>query len=65
MALRCVQHAAPRHRHLTLDDVADWVQDAMRSGADGSETVTAGVSFGRKLQRLTTDIHAADKEPTP
>lgn len=56
MALKKIEHAAARKQLLTLDEVAAWVQDAMRSGATGSETVTATVSFGGKLQKIGVQV---------
>lgn len=56
MALKKIEHAAARKQLLTLDEVAAWVQDAMRSGATGSETVAAGVSFGGKLQKISVEV---------
>lgn len=55
MAMKKVEHAATRGQHLTLDEVAAFVQDAHRSGADGGAVVHATVSFGGKLQKLSVD----------
>ncbi|MCW2904421.1 MAG: hypothetical protein JWO67_6686 [Streptosporangiaceae bacterium] len=67
MAKKKVEHAATRGQHLTLDEVAAFVQDAMRSGADGSAVVNATVSFGGKLQKLSVDVEtvAAVKDAAP
>jgi hypothetical protein len=56
MAKKKVEHVADKGQHLTLDEVAAWVQDAMRSGADGSSPVEARVSFGGKLQKISVDV---------
>lgn len=56
MAMRKIEHAAPKGQLLTLDEVAAWVQDAMRSGASGSEPVRARVSFGGKLQTIGVEV---------
>lgn len=56
MAIKPVEHGALKGRFLTLDEVAAWVQDAMRSGATGSEVVTGRVSFGGKLQKIRVDV---------
>lgn len=69
-ARRRIEHAAPKKQHLTLDEIAAWVQDAMRSGASGSEVVAATVSFGGKLQKISIEVEAtsadqAAKDVTP
>lgn len=61
MAMRKIEHAAAKGELLTLDEVAVWVQDAMRSGASGSELVTARVSFGGKLQKIAVDVETKAK----
>lgn len=53
MAKKTIEHAAPKGEFLTLDEVAAWVQDAMRAGADGGTVVKAVVSFGGKLQKIS------------
>lgn len=67
MAMKKVEHAAAKGRFLTLDEVAAFVQDAMRAGADGSTVVKATVSFGGKLQKLSVDAEtrSALKDVTP
>lgn len=55
MAMKTIEHAAGKGQHLTLDEVAAWVQDAMRAGVDGSTPVAARVSFGGKLQRISVE----------
>jgi hypothetical protein len=62
MTTKRIEHAAPKGESLTLDEVATWVQDAMRSGASGTEIVGATISFGGKLQkiRIEVDAHAED-----
>lgn len=56
MALKKIEHKAPKKAFLTLDELAAFVQEAMRSGAQGSEVVQATVSLGQKLQRLAVDV---------
>lgn len=56
MALKKIEHRAPKGEFLTLDELAAFVQEAMRSGASGSEVVQAVVSFGGKLQRLAVAV---------
>jgi hypothetical protein len=63
MANKRIEHTADRGQHLTLDEIATWVQDAMRAGADGSTVVEARVSLGGKLQKIgvaTTSAARAD-----
>lgn len=55
MALKKIEHRAPKGEFLTLDELAAFVQEALRSGASGDEVVQAGVSFGGKLQRLAVE----------
>jgi hypothetical protein len=56
MALKKVEHNAPKKQALTLDDVAAFVQDARRSGATGTEEIDAGVTWGGKLQKLSVEV---------
>ncbi|MFF7901189.1 hypothetical protein ACIO02_34020 [Streptomyces sp. NPDC087568] len=63
MARKRLEHAAPRREFITLDELAAFVQDALRSGADGSETVMATISIGGKLQRVAIDVDAAAPRP--
>lgn len=67
MAMKKVEHAADKGHFLTLDEVAAFVQDAMRTGADGSAVVKATVSFGGKLQKLSVDAETVSmvKDATP
>jgi hypothetical protein len=51
MAKKKVEHTADKGAVLTLDEVAAWVQDAMRSGAAGSEPVRARVNLGGRSSR--------------
>lgn len=55
MAMKKIEHAAPKGQLLTLDEVAAWVQDAMRAGASGDEIVGATISFGGKLQKIRVE----------
>ncbi|MER6984461.1 hypothetical protein [Streptomyces carpinensis] len=56
MARKKIEHAAPKKQFMTLDELAVFVQDAMRSGAQGDEIVMATVSIGGKLQKLGVDV---------
>lgn len=56
MAKKKVEHTADKGAVLTLDELATFVQDAMRSGAAGNEPVGARVSFGGKVQRVWVDV---------
>lgn len=56
MALKRIEHKAARGTALTLDELAAFVQEAMRSGASGDEVAQATVSFGGKLQRLAIEV---------
>lgn len=58
-ATRRIEHAAPKKHLLTLDQLAAFVQDAMRSGATGNEHIDARVSFGGKLQKVSIEIEVA------
>lgn len=58
MALKKIEHRAAKGEFLSLDELAAFVQEAMRAGVAGSEAVQASVSFGGKLQRLTVDMPA-------
>lgn len=63
MATRRIELVAAKKQALTLDEVAAWVQDAMRSGASGTEVVGARVGFGGQLQKIGVDVEtAAGKE---
>ena len=59
---RRIEHKAPKKAFLTLDQLAAFVQDAMRAGADGATVVEATVSFGSKLQRVAIDITEPEME---
>ncbi len=66
MAKRRIEHAAEKKQILTLDQVAAFVQDAMRSGANGSEPIEATVSIGGKLQKLAISFEAGSvRDTTP
>lgn len=63
-ARRKIEHAAPRKQTLTLDQLAAFVQDAMRSGASGDETVHATISFGGKLQKIAIEVEVSTDQAT-
>lgn len=56
MATKRVELKTVRGQFLTLDEVAAFVQDAKRAGADGAAVVKAAVSFGGKLRRVSVDV---------
>jgi hypothetical protein len=56
MAMKRIEHEAEKGEFLTLDQVAAFAQDAMRSGAFGHEIVRARVSIGGKLQKLGIEV---------
>lgn len=65
MTTKKIEHAAPKGELLTLDKVAAWVQDAMRSGATGAEIVGATISFGGKLQKIRIEVEAPNLNDEP
>jgi hypothetical protein len=56
MAVKKVEHVAPKKQALTLDDVAAFVADARQSGAAGTEEIDAGITWGGKLQKLAVEV---------
>jgi hypothetical protein len=56
VAIKPIEYKATKGKLLTLDELAAFVQDALRSGAASSEVVKAQVSFGGKLQRIAIDV---------
>jgi tRNA(Ser,Leu) C12 N-acetylase TAN1 len=42
----------------TLDEVAKFVQDALRAGAAGNETVYVVATMRGKISRLTVNVEA-------
>lgn len=56
MALKKVEHAAPKKQAMTLDDLEAFVRDARRTGATGREEVQVGMSWGGKLQKLAVEV---------
>lgn len=56
MSERTIEHKAEKKQTLTLDEVAAFVQDAMRAGAHGTEHVVAEVAFSGKVKKLTVDV---------
>jgi len=59
MAVKKVEHSAPKKQAMTLDDLDAFVQDARRSGATGTEHLDAGVTWGGKLQKLAVEVDPA------
>lgn len=56
MALKKIEHKAPKREFLTLDELAEFVREAREAGASGSEVVEVGASFGAKLQRISVEV---------
>lgn len=50
-----IKHAA-NHTAMTLNELAAFVQHALRSGADGTETVKAAITFSGKLKEAAVDL---------
>ena len=50
-----IKHTAD-NKTMTLDELGAFVQDAMRSGATGSEVVGATVTLGGKVKAVTVDV---------
>jgi hypothetical protein len=48
--------SAKRKEGVTLDELAAFVQDVLRTGASGDEKIFAGVSFGGKLQWASVSV---------
>jgi hypothetical protein len=65
MAIKKIEHKAAKGQKLTLDEVAAFVQDAMQSGASGSEIVGGDFSFGGKLQALSVDVDVPRTDTAP
>lgn len=63
MALKTIEHKADRGSVLTLDELAAFVQEAMRSGADGTETVGVTASWGSKIQKIRVDVKVGAAVP--
>lgn len=60
-----IKHAAI-HKAMTLNELAAFVQHALRSGADGTETVKAAITFGGKLKDVSVDLALpAGSDTTP
>ncbi|WP_042410940.1 hypothetical protein [Streptacidiphilus carbonis] len=59
MARKRVEYAADKGAFLTLNEIAAWVQDAMRSSASGDEVVQARASFSGRLQRIAVPVENA------
>ncbi|MFE4691248.1 hypothetical protein ACFRH6_14460 [Streptomyces sp. NPDC056749] len=50
-----IEHV-PAGKFMTLDEIAQFVADAYTAGASGSDVPTARLSFGGKLQQLSTTV---------
>lgn len=50
-----IKHSATR-KTMNLNELAAFVQHALRFGADGAETVKAAITLGGKLKDITVDI---------
>lgn len=56
MALKKIEHKAPKKAFLTLAEVEAFVRAAKQAGAAGGEVVEAEASFGAKLQRIAVQV---------
>lgn len=54
-AIRTVVHE-PADKAMTLDELAAFVHDAMRAGADGSELVKVRINFGGTIRRVEAEV---------
>lgn len=61
MSTRKVEHKAPKKQTMTLDELAAFVQDAMRSGAQGDEHPHVQIAFSGKIQKVSVDVEASSK----
>lgn len=63
MATRTVEHKAPKKQTLTLDELAAFVQEAMRAGANGSEhpTVEVALNLSGKIKKISVDVEVGSK----
>ncbi|MFJ9113006.1 hypothetical protein [Streptomyces sp. NPDC102283] len=52
---KTIKHTAA-DKTLTLNELGAFVQDALRSGADGTERVQANITFGGKLKDITVAL---------
>jgi hypothetical protein len=59
MALKKIEHSAPKKQVMNLNDLEAFAADARRAGAIGTEPVEAGISWGGKVQKLAIDVEAA------
>jgi hypothetical protein len=49
---------------MTLDELASFVQDALRSGADGSELAKVRINYGGTIKKIEVEVHiVADAVP--
>lgn len=64
MAQKKIEHAAAKGQELTLDELAAFIQDAMRSGATGSETIHVRTTWGAKLRQVAVDIELPAGTPS-
>ncbi|MFH9215462.1 hypothetical protein [Streptomyces globisporus] len=62
---KTIKHTAA-DKTMTLSELAAFVQDALRSDADGTERVKANITFGGRLKDATVDLtmpQRAQEEP--
>lgn len=64
MSTRKVEHKAGKRQTLTLDELAAFVQDAMRSGANGDEHPHVQIAFSGKIQKVSVDVDSS-ANPVP
>lgn len=69
MSTHKIEHKAEKRDTLTLDQLAAFVQDAMRAGAAGDEHPAVQIAFNGKIQKINvsinTDATTAPHEAAP
>lgn len=65
MALKKIEHKAAKGQTLNLDELEAFIQDARRSGATGTEPVSARVTFGGKVNQLSVDVTVPTSTDAP
>lgn len=56
-SVRTIVHE-PADKAMTLDELAAFVQDALRSGAAGSEVPRVRINFGGSIKRAEVSVDA-------
>ena len=61
MSTRKVEHKADKRETFTLDELAAFVQEAMRAGANGDEHPSVQIALNGKIQKVWVDVDTAAK----